>query len=136
MKFRTSLSRGHEFLLPPRVDEWIPAGHMARVANEAVDLMDLSDLEATFHTAGAGAPAYHPKTLLKLLSYGYLTQRFSSRCISQACREDLAMMWIAQLEHPKHSVIADFRKLHVDALPGWMAQIVMLCADSGMVGFR
>jgi transposase len=123
-------------LLPPRVDEWIPAGHVARVVNEAVDLMDLSDLEATFHTTGAGAPAYHPKMLLKLLSYGYLTQRFSSRRISQACREDLAMMWLAQLEQPKHSAVADFRKRHVDALPGWLAQIVLLCADLGMVGFR
>lgn len=136
MQFRASLSRHHEFLLPPRVDEWIPAGHMARIISEAVDLMDLTPVEETFHATGAGAPAYHPKALLKVLTYGYMTQRFSSRRISTACREDLAMMWLAQLEQPQHSTIADFRKRHVDDLPGWMAQIVVLCADLGMVGFR
>lgn len=36
MQFRASLSRHHEFLLLPRVDEWIPAGHMARIISEAV----------------------------------------------------------------------------------------------------
>ena len=136
MQFRASLPRDHEFLLPPRVDEWVPAGHMARIINEAVDLMELSDVEATFHATGAGAPAYHPKALLKVLTYGYMTQRFSSRRMSTACREDLAMMWLAQLEQPQHSTIADFRKRHVDDIPGWMAQIVVLCADLGMVGFR
>ena len=136
MQFRASLPRDHEFLLPPRVDEWVPAGHMARIINEAVDLMELSDVETTFHATGAGAPAYHPKALLKVLTYGDMTQRFSSRRISTACREDLAMMWLAQLEQPKHSAIADFRKRQVEDLPGWMAQIVMLCADLGMVGFR
>ena len=136
MQFRGGLPRNHVFLLPPQVDEWLPAGHMARIVDEAVELMDLSQAEATFHQTGAGAPAYPPKTLLKLLTYGYLTQRFSSRRMSTACREDLAMMWLARLEQPKHSAIADFRKRHVEDIPGWMAQIVLLCADLGMVGFR
>ena len=136
MQFRAHRSRDQEFLLPPRVDEWIPRGHMARIIDEAVDLLDLSAVEDIVHVTGAGAPAYHPKTLLKLITYGYLTQRFSSRRISAACREDLAMMWLAGLEQPKHSAIADFRRRHVDDLPGWMAQVVLLCADVGMVGLR
>lgn len=136
MRFRTNLPHDHTFLLPPRVDEWIPAGHMARIVNEAVDWMDLTALESAFHKTGAGAPAYHPKLLLKLLIYGYLTQRFSSRRISTACREDLAMMWLARMTQPKHSVIAEFRKQHVEDIPGWTAQVVLLCADIGMVGFR
>jgi len=93
------------------------------VIHEAIDLMDLSAIEGMFHVAGAGAPAYPPKMLLKLLTYGYMTQRFSSRRISAACREDLGMMWLAQMENPKHSVLADFRQCHVEAIPGWVAQI-------------
>jgi len=136
MQFRAHVSPDHEFLLPPRIDEWIPKGHMARVIDEAIDLMDLAAEESAFHTTGAGAPAYPPKMLLKLVTYGYLTQRFSSRRISAACREDLAMLWLARMEQPKHSVLADFRKRHVEAIPGWMAQIVLLCMDLGMVGLR
>ena len=136
MKFRDPLSPHHEFLLPPRVDEWIPPGHMARIIDEAVDWLNLSAVESTYHSTGAGAPAYSPQLLLKLLTYGYMTQRLSSRRISAACREDLAMMWLARLEQPKHSAVADFRKRHIQEIPEWMAQIVLLCAEWGMVGFR
>ena len=136
MRFRAGLSRDHVFLLPPRVDEWLPAGHWARGVDEAVELLDLSKIEASFHSTGAGAPAYPPKMLLKLVIYGYLTQRFSSRKISAACRDDLAMLWLARMEQPKHSAIADFRQRHVTEIPGWMAQVVLLCVDLGMVGFR
>ncbi len=107
MPFRTGLPRDPAFLLPPRVDEWIPPGHLAWVIDEAVDGMDLTAVENTFHKTGAGAPAYHPKTLLKLLTSGYLTQRFSSRRTSTACRKDLAMMWLAHRTQPKHSAIAE-----------------------------
>lgn len=136
MKFRKPLSLHHEFLLPPRVDEWIPPGHMARIIDEAVDRLDLSAVESRYHAAGAGAPAYPPQLLLKLLTYGYMTQRFSSRRISTACREDLAMMWLARLEQPQHSAVASFRQQHIQEIPEWMAQVVLLCADLGMVGFH
>ncbi len=55
MQFRTKVTHDHTFLLPPRVDEWIPAGHMARIVNEAVDWMDLTTLESAFHKTGEGA---------------------------------------------------------------------------------
>ena len=136
MQFRRGVSPDQAFLLPPRVDEWLPPGHLARVVDEAIDLLDLSAAEAAFHTTGAGAPAYPPKLLLKLLTYGYLTQRFSSRRISSACREDLALMWLARLQQPRHSVLAAFRTQHAEDLPGWMAQVVLVCLDLGMVGLK
>ena len=45
-----------------------------------------------------------PQMLLKLLTYGYLTQRFSSQRISAACREDLALMWLAHLASPPKDI--------------------------------
>ena len=130
------MSSDQAFLLPPRVDEWVPPGHLARVVDEAIDLLDLSAAEAAFHTTGAGAPAYPPKLLLKRLTYGYLTQRFGSRRISSACREDLALMWRARLQQPQHSVLAAFRTQHAEDLPGWMAQVVLVCLDLGLVGLK
>lgn len=57
---------------------------------------------------------------------GQEPRRITPKCcrkISVACRNDLAMMWLAQLEHPNHRVIADFRKDHIKEIPGWMAQV-------------
>lgn len=126
MQFGASLSRHHGLLPSPWVDEWIPAGHVARIISEPVDLMDLTPVEETFHATGAGVPAYHPKALLKVWTYEYMTQRFSSRWISTACREDLAMMRLVQYENNCNTVRSPiFRKRHVDDLHGWMAQIVV-----------
>ena len=136
MRFRTGWDPDQPLLLPPRPDEWLSPGHLARVVSEAVDAWDLSTAEAAFHSRGPGASAYPPKLLLKLLLYGYLPQRFSSRRISEACREDLAFLWLSRLTQPKHSTIAAFRQQHSADLPGWMAQVVCLCMDLGMVGFR
>ncbi len=118
MKFRVGIPLDQPLLLPARVDDWIASHHLVRVIDRA------------------GAPAYAPKMLLKLLAYGYLTQRFSSRRISQACQEDLGFMWLARLEHPHHSVLAAFRQQHVAELPEWLAQVILLCMDLGMVGWK
>ncbi len=120
MKFRTGVSRDQPLLLPPQVDEWLPPGHLARVVAEAVEGLDLTAAESVFHQKGSGASAYPPKLLLSLLIYGYLTQRFSSRRISQACREDLAFLWLSQMTQPKHSTLAAFRSNTATIFPdGW-----------------
>ena len=92
MKFRMGVRRDQPLTLPARVDDWIGPDHLVRVIDRVVDALDLSEVEAKYHDHGAGAPAYAPKLLLKLLTYGYLTHRFSSRRISLACREDLGFI--------------------------------------------
>lgn len=57
MKFRDPLSRYHEFLLPPRVDEWIPPGHMVRISDDSVELLDWSAMKSSYHSSAVGAPA-------------------------------------------------------------------------------
>ena len=136
MQFRKGVPQGEPLVLRTSVDELIGPDHMVRIIDQVVDTLDLSPVEATFHTTGVGAPAYPPKMLLKLFAYGYLTHRFSSRRISQACREDLGFMWLARLEQPKHSVLAAFRQRHVTDLPQWLAQLIARCVDLGMVGWQ
>ncbi len=132
MQFREGVPRGEPLVLRTPVDDLIGPDHMVRIIDRVVDDLDLLPVEATFHTAGAGAPAYPPKMLLKLFVYGYLTRRFSSRAISQACREDLGFMWLARLEQPKHSVLAAFRQCHVTDLPQWLTQVIAICGELGL----
>jgi hypothetical protein len=47
--------RGQAFLLPPSVDEWLPADHFARFVIASVDAMDLTAFSPiTAPTALAG----------------------------------------------------------------------------------
>ena len=73
-------------LLPPSLDDWLPAGHLARFVGEVVDEhLDLSVFYAA-HTVLKGAPPYEPRLLLKVLLYGYATGVTSSRRLEGAAR--------------------------------------------------
>jgi len=98
--------------------------------------LDLRTVHARYHQAGAGAPTYDPALLLRVLIYGYLTQRLSSRKMARACEEDLPMLWLARGARPRHSVLAAFRAQCAAEIPGWMAQVVLLATELGLVGWQ
>ncbi|MDA8198370.1 MAG: IS5/IS1182 family transposase, partial [Thermaerobacter sp.] len=72
MHVRAGHRLDQDWLLPPRMDEWIPPGHLARVVDAVVTRLDLRAVRARYHQAGAGAPPYDPALLLRVLIYGYL----------------------------------------------------------------
>jgi hypothetical protein len=76
------IDRDIDFLLLPLVQDWMPAGHLARFVAEVVEGLDLSKLKRAY--GGCGSAAYHPATLLSLFIYDNVTGCFSSRTIKQA----------------------------------------------------
>src|SRR5512144_747063 len=74
-------------LLPPSLDEWLPADHLARFVAELVDgVLDLSGIYADY-TEARGYPPYEPRVMVRLLVYGYTTGVRSSRADRAAlCR--------------------------------------------------
>lgn len=95
------------FLLPPNISELIDEKHLVRVVNEAVEKMDLSPLVDSY--IGGGASSYHPKMLLKVLIYGYVTRTYSSRRIAQSLRENINFMWLSGNNRPDFRTINNFR---------------------------
>ena len=59
-----SVDRGTAYLLPPSVDEWLPADHLARFVVEIVEQLDLTRLSGQYR--GSGSQAYHPGMLVAL----------------------------------------------------------------------
>ena len=94
-------------LLPPSLEELIPAGHMVRVVDEMIEQLDLSVLERQYK--GGGTSAYHPKMLLKVIIYAYSQRTFSSRLIAKALRENVNYMWLSGMSRPDHRTINRFR---------------------------
>jgi len=76
--------------LPTKLDELVPAGHLVRVVNGAIERMDLRPLLKQY--AGGGASSYHPKMMLKVLVYAYTQQIYTSRRIAKALRENIHFM--------------------------------------------
>ena len=112
------------YLLPPSVDEWLPADHLARFVVDIIEQLDLSSLARQYR--GAGSAAYHPSVLLALLIYGYATGTFSSRRIEQASYESLAFRYIAANTHPDHDTLCTFRRRFLPEIEALFVQVLQI----------
>lgn len=120
-------------LLPPSLDDWLPAEHLARFVAELVDEhLDLSRIRDAY-TEGRGAPPFDPRLMARLLIYGYTTGVRSSRAIEKRCVDDVPFRWLACGEAPDYRSIARFRKRHLSALAQLFLQALKLCQAAGMV---
>jgi len=120
-------------LLPPSLDDWLPAEHLARFVAELVDEhLDLSRIRAAY-TEGRGAPPFDPRLMVRLLIYGYATGVRSSRAIEKRCVDDVPFRWLAAGAAPDYRSIARFRKRHLSALAQLFLQALKLCQAAGMV---
>ena len=119
------------FLMPPRVDEWLPQRHLARFVVEVVDGLDLRAMSGAYR--GSGSASYHPAVLLSLLVYGYATGVFSSRKLERATYDSVAFRFIAANEHPDHDTIAVFRRRFLKEIQGLFVQVLLLAREMGML---
>src|SRR3954454_8765699 len=124
--------REQVFLLPPSVDDWLPADHFARFVIAAVEEFDLSAFYADYRADGHGRPAHDPAMMVALLVYAYARGKRSSRVIERACMENIAFRVIAANRRPDHTTIARFRQRHEGALAGLFGAVLALCAQAGL----
>lgn len=118
------------FLLPPSVQDFIPANHLSRLINEVVDTLDTKQIENKY--SYLGQKSYSPKLLLKLMFYGYAIGIRSGRKIAMACESDTAFMFLATMYRPDFRTINDFRKNNIDFVQSAFVQIIQLCKEVGM----
>ena len=86
-------------MLPPSLEEMVPANHPVRVVDRVIDQIDILPLISTYK--GGGSSGYHPRMLLKVLIYGYLRNIYSSRQIEDSLKENIYFMWLSGNEHAR-----------------------------------
>jgi transposase len=118
------------FLLPPSIEDFVPADHLARVIKEVVETIDVNSIASRY--SHLGQKSYHPHLLLKLLFYGYSTGIRSGRKIALACESDTAFMYLANMYRPDFRTINDFRKDNIEFIQIAFVHIVQLCKALGM----
>ncbi|MGH8701562.1 MAG: IS1182 family transposase [Burkholderiales bacterium] len=120
-------------LLPPSVQDFVAADHLARFVVALVrDALELSAIYAAY-AGEKGQPPYDPTMMTALLLYGYAVGVYSSRRIARACQERVDFMAIVALDPPDFRTISDFRKRHLEALKGLFVQVLRLCERAGLV---
>ena len=122
-------------LFPVSFEALIPANHPVRVVNRVIDKLDISNIVSSYK--GGGASSYHPRMLLKVLIYSYLSNTYSSRKIEKANRENIYYHWLSGGNFPDHLTINNFRgkrlKEKIDTI---FTQVVILLNQSNVVALE
>jgi transposase len=121
-------------LFPVVLDELVPADHVCRVLDAFVEKLVMSELGfERAQAAETGRPGYNPRDLLKLYLYGYLNQIRSSRRLEAECRRNVELMWLLGRLYPDHKSIAEFRRMHRDAVTAAGAELVRFAKSCGLI---
>ena len=110
-----SFNREQAWLLPPTLGELVPLDHPARFVAEFVDSLDHEawvELDVSPEGEALGAPAYHPRALLSIWLYGFMTGIRSSRKLEAACRDQVPFLWLTGWQHPDHNTLWRFYQAH------------------------
>ena len=109
------LNREQVWLLPPTLGELIPRDHPVRFVAEFVDALDhtaWTELGIGLDGEPLGAPAYHPRVLLCVWLYGFMTGIRSSRKLEAACRDQVPYLWLTGWQRPDHNTLWRFYQAH------------------------
>ena len=128
--------REQVWLLPPSLDEVLADDHPVRLVAALVDSLttaEWAELGVDLAGQALGAPAYHPRALLGIWLYGFMTGVRSSRRLETACREQLALQWLSGFQQPDHNTLWRFYQQHRQQLRGLLRHTVQIAARLGLV---
>lgn len=94
-------------LFPEDIFSRIPIDHPVRLVNEVVEGLDLSALISQYK--GGGTTSFHPKVMVKILFYSYLSNIYSCRKMEKALQENIHFMWLSGNSTPDFRTINYFR---------------------------
>ena len=130
------MNREQAWLLPPTLDELVPPDHPARFVAEFVDALDREDwTELGVQPDGEplGAPAYHPRALLSVWLYGFMTNVRSCRKLEAACRDQIPYLWLTGWQHPDHNTLWRFYRRHRQSMRELFKRTVRTAVAMGLV---
>ena len=120
-------------LFSDSLDDCIAKGDPVRAYDAFVDLLDLPNLKFEMDAHKAGNPEYHPRTMLKLLIYGYSYGHQSSRKLERAVHHNISFMWLMGGLKPDHKTIARFRSDNKKAIKNVLKQCAQMCIKLGLI---
>ena len=119
-------------LFPANIFDKIAANHPVRLIDSVVNSLDISDIIKKYK--GGGTSAYHPRMMIKVLFYSYLSNVYSCRKIDKALNENIHFMYISGNSTPDFRTINDFRgKILKDSIKTLFAEVVKLLVEMGYV---
>jgi transposase len=122
-----------DLLLQPRLQEWLPEGHLSYFINDVIEELDLGAFYEPYEGDGRRKAPYEPRMMLKVLIYAYASGVFSSRKIAKKLEEDVAFRLLAADNFPQHRTICDFRKRHLSDFKAVFVQVIQIAQQAELI---
>jgi transposase len=115
-------------LFPINIFDKIPENHPVRLVDQVVNSLDINTILKKYK--GGGTSAYHPRMMLKVLFYSYLSNTYSCRKIAKALTENIHFMFISGNSTPDFRTINDFRgKILKENIKDLFAELVKMLVE-------
>jgi transposase len=117
-------------LFPINIFDKIPENHPVCLVDMVVNSLDINDIIKLYK--GGETSAYHPRMMIKVVFYGYLSNTYSCRKIAKALTENIHFMFIFGNSTPDFRTINDFRgKILKTKIKTLFAQVVKMLVELG-----
>ena len=135
MRHVISSSREQSLLLPPCMDDWIARDHPVRYIAQFVDQMDLVGAGLDTLNRQEGGKAHDPSLLLATWLYGYHSKIRSTRELENACRENMAFIWLTGNTRPDHNSLWRYWNSHREQLAAVFHKTLKVAVELKLVDF-
>lgn len=122
-------------LFPENLLDRIPKNHPVRLVDEVVEQLDISSILRKYK--GGGASSFHPRMMIKILFYSYLSNIFSCRKIERALQENIHFIWLSKGCVPDFRTINYFRGKRLQGdIKTLFAEVVRLLQEMGFISLQ
>jgi transposase len=126
-------NRQQMMLLPSSIEDYVSQSDPVRAYDAFVEALNFCSLGIVINRKNVGNPAYNPKSMLKLLLYGYSYGFRSSRKLERATHHNLSFIWLMGDLKPDHKTIAEFRRRNKKSLAKVLKQCARVCIDLELI---
>lgn len=133
MAYRYGEDRQQTLLFPKSVDQYVTEDHPVRAYDAFVDVLDFNELGIDLDDRRVGNSQYDPRSMLKLLLYGYSYGVKSSRKLERETHNNISFIWLMKNLKPDHKTIAEFRRKNKKALRKALKLCARLCLKLDLI---
>jgi len=120
-------------LMPQSIEEYVSKDNPVRAYDAFVEALDFRLLGLEINPDKVGNSEYDPRSMFKLLVYGYSYGVKSSRKLERECYHNIAFIWLMGGLKPDHKTIAEFRRHNKQALKKVLHQCARMCIKLDLI---
>jgi transposase len=113
--------------LPQSIEEYVAEDDPVRAYDAFIEALNFHELGININPYKVGNAEYDPRSMLKLLVYGYSYGVKSSRKLERECYHNIAFIWLMGGLKPDHKTIAEFRRRNKKALKKVLRHCAQVC---------